>query len=242
MCPACHSLEWDAFAEASTPKELARGGRLERAPGVEHLHAVGELGQGIECLLGIGPIGFDRQLRKTTAMSVTYTGARGYHQFRSRDVNAPTPPLYLLRPDPSYVVVRQVESTGRQDTDSMQVTLRGRVTRWFNGQMQYTLNRADNDTNGINAFPANDPPPTVSSETSRGKRTSIRSRSRCLAPWAASTFRRSHSILVAAAAFSKPSDNRAMAFAMLRASSMVRYSVSALSRRQSNGFVRLRRR
>jgi len=89
-------------------------------------------------------------------MSVTYTGARGYRQFRSRDVNAPTPPLYLLRPDSSYVVVRQIESTGRQDTDSMQVTLRGRVTRWFNGQMQYTLNRAYNDTNGINAFPAND--------------------------------------------------------------------------------------
>ena len=36
------------------------------------------------------------------------------------------------------------------------MTLRGRVTRWFNGQMQYTLNRVYNDTNGINAFPAND--------------------------------------------------------------------------------------
>jgi hypothetical protein len=101
-------------------------------------------------------VGFDRQLRKTTAMSVTYTGARGYRQFRSRDVNAPVPPQYLLRPDPSFVVVRQVESTGRQDSDSMQMTLRGRVTRWFNGQMQYTLNRVYNDTNGINAFPAND--------------------------------------------------------------------------------------
>ena len=38
----------------------------------------------------------------------------------------------------------------------MQVTLRGRVTRWFNGQMQYTLSRVHNDTSGINAFPAND--------------------------------------------------------------------------------------
>jgi hypothetical protein len=56
----------------------------------------------------------------------------------------------------SYGVVRQIESTGRQDGDSLQATLRGRMTRWFNGQIQYTLSRADNDTNGIAAFPAND--------------------------------------------------------------------------------------
>ena len=38
----------------------------------------------------------------------------------------------------------------------MQVTLRGRVGRWFNGQTQYTLSRAYNDTNGITWYPAND--------------------------------------------------------------------------------------
>jgi len=101
-------------------------------------------------------VGFDHQLRKTTTLSVTYTGGQGYHLFRSRDVNAPPPPLYLARPDPAYGVIRQVESTGRQRTDSLQVTLRGKVTRWFNGQTQYTLSRADNDTSGLNAFPAND--------------------------------------------------------------------------------------
>ncbi len=39
---------------------------------------------------------------------------------------------------------------------ALNTTLRGRVTRWFSGQMQYTLSRADNDTNGIGSFPAND--------------------------------------------------------------------------------------
>ena len=101
-------------------------------------------------------VGLDHQLQKTLTLSLTYTGARGYHLFRSRDVNAPPPPLYLARPDPAYGVVRQVESTGRQETDSLQVTVRGKVTRWFNGQMQYTLSRGDNDTNGIGSFPAND--------------------------------------------------------------------------------------
>ena len=89
-------------------------------------------------------------------MSVSYTGARGYSLFRSRDINAPPPPLYLTRPDPAYGVIRQVESNGRQSADSFGVTLRGRMTAWFNGQVQYTLSRTYNDTAGINAFPAND--------------------------------------------------------------------------------------
>lgn len=101
-------------------------------------------------------VGLDHQVRKATTLSVTYTGARGYHLFRSRDVNAPLPPLYLARPDPAYGVVRQVESTGRQDSDSLQLMLRGRVTPWFTGQVQYTLSRIYNDTSGITAFPAND--------------------------------------------------------------------------------------
>ena len=40
-------------------------------------------------------IGLDHQLQKSTTLSLTYTGARGYHLFRSRDVNAPAPPGYL---------------------------------------------------------------------------------------------------------------------------------------------------
>src|SRR5262249_22159393 len=38
-------------------------------------------------------VGLAHQLQKTTTLSLPYTGARGYPLFRSRDVNAPTPPL-----------------------------------------------------------------------------------------------------------------------------------------------------
>jgi len=100
--------------------------------------------------------GLDHQLQKSLTLSLTYTGSRGYHLFRSRDVNAPLPLLYLTRPDPAYGAVREVESNGRQETDSLQITVRGKLSRWFNGQMQYTLSRGDNDTNGIGSFPAND--------------------------------------------------------------------------------------
>jgi hypothetical protein len=101
-------------------------------------------------------VGLDHQLQKALTLSLTYTGTRGDHLFRSRDVNAPLPPMYSARPDPGYGVVRQIESTGAQQTHSLPATLRGKVSRWFNGQMQYTLSRGYNDTNGINAFPAND--------------------------------------------------------------------------------------
>jgi hypothetical protein len=98
----------------------------------------------------------DSQLRKGLSLSIGYTGTHGYDLFRSRDINAPLPPSYTARPDLAFGSIRQVESTGRQVTDSLQVTLRGQMTRWFNGQTQYTLSRARNDTNGLNAFPAND--------------------------------------------------------------------------------------
>jgi outer membrane receptor protein involved in Fe transport len=101
-------------------------------------------------------VSVDRQLYKSTTMSVAYTRTHGHHLFRSRDVNAPLPPLYAARPDATLGVVRQVESTGRQQSDSLQVTVRGKMTRWFNGQTQYTWSRAYNDTGGINAFPSND--------------------------------------------------------------------------------------
>jgi hypothetical protein len=101
-------------------------------------------------------LGLDHQLGKATTLSVMYIGARGYHLFRSRDINAPLPPLYDARPDSQYSVIRQIESSGRQESDSLLMTLRGRMTRWFNGQMQYTLGRVYNDTNGIGWFPAND--------------------------------------------------------------------------------------
>jgi hypothetical protein len=133
----------DPFASpsvaASTPPSIVR-----LAPDVQIPHTLQYGG------------GLDHQLMKSLTLSFTYTGTRGYHMFRSRDVNAPPPPLYLTRPDPAYGVVRQVESTGSQETDSLQVTVRGKASRWFNGQMQYTLSRGYNDTNGIGSFPAND--------------------------------------------------------------------------------------
>jgi hypothetical protein len=101
-------------------------------------------------------LGVERQLHKTATVSVTYIGMRGYDLFLSRDINAPLPPAYDARPDPGFGVIRQVEATGRLRADSLQFTMRGGLSRFFIGQLQYTLSRTNNDTSGIGWFPAND--------------------------------------------------------------------------------------
>jgi hypothetical protein len=100
-------------------------------------------------------IGIERQLQKSTTLSLNYTGNDGIGMFRSRDINAPLPPFYAGRPNPNYSVFRQIESSGRLESHSLEIALRGDVTRFFSGLMQYTLSRAYNNTSGINSFPAN---------------------------------------------------------------------------------------
>lgn len=100
-------------------------------------------------------VSVDRQLRKGTTLAISYVGSRGIDMFRSRDINAPPPPLYIVRPDPAFGVFREIESNGRQRANSIQFTLRGRVTRFFDGSVQYALSSAKNDTSGINSLPAN---------------------------------------------------------------------------------------
>jgi len=99
--------------------------------------------------------GIERQLAKATTAAVNYVGSRGVGLFRSRDVNAPPPPLYLSRPDPAHATIRQIESPGRQWSHSLQFSLRGQIGRFFTGSVQYVVSRTMNDTNGINAMPPN---------------------------------------------------------------------------------------
>ncbi len=104
----------------------------------------------------------ERQLAKRTTLAVTYYGSLGIDLFRSRDMNAPLAPLYSASdvPDPALGVVRQIESAGRQVGNSLEITLRGDLGRYFSGLAQYTLSRTDNNTGGVNWFPADQYNPT----------------------------------------------------------------------------------
>jgi hypothetical protein len=99
--------------------------------------------------------GVEQQLAKRTTVAATYSGTIGIGLFRSRDINAPLGPDYLVRPDPALGVIRQIESSGRQMGNTLDLTLRGQVTHFFTGLIQYTLSRTHNSTGGITWFPAN---------------------------------------------------------------------------------------
>jgi carboxypeptidase family protein/TonB-dependent receptor-like protein len=135
----------------SFPDPLNAGASLTAQPvGITRLEPNVNLPYTIQYSAGI-----ERQIQKSTTLAVTYLGSRGFDQFRSRDINAPLPPVYAARPDASIGVLREIESAGRRSSDSLEVTLRGNLARFFNGMAQYRLASAHDDTSGINYFPPN---------------------------------------------------------------------------------------
>jgi outer membrane receptor protein involved in Fe transport len=99
-------------------------------------------------------LGVERQLTKSLTATANYINTRGVKLFRSRNINAPPPPLFLERPDPALAVVRHIESAGRLQAHALELMLRGRLSRWFDGTIQYNLGRAYNNAGGINSLPA----------------------------------------------------------------------------------------
>jgi outer membrane receptor protein involved in Fe transport len=110
-------------------------------------------------------VSVEQQLQRGTTLTVSFFRTTG-NLFRSRDVNAPLPPFYSARPDPSLNVLRQIETSGRQVTDSLEISFRGNVTKYFAGMAQYTLGQVYNDSSGIRSFPASNY--DLSGEWSRG--------------------------------------------------------------------------
>jgi hypothetical protein len=99
-------------------------------------------------------IGVERQVTANSSIAANYVGARGIDLFRSIDVNAPSPPNYTGRPNPAVGQLRQMQSEGYLKSNAMELTLRGRPTKFFTGQAQYTLGKTYNNTSGITYFPA----------------------------------------------------------------------------------------
>jgi hypothetical protein len=99
-------------------------------------------------------IGVERQVTAKTTFSAVYIGNRGIDSFRSIDANAPVGGS-SVRPDCSLGQVREMQPNGYLKGNALELTYRGKVGRYFSGQVQYTLSRTSNNTSGINFFPAN---------------------------------------------------------------------------------------
>ena len=100
-------------------------------------------------------LGIERQLGPKTTLSATYVGSRGIDLFRSIDANAPLPPAYAGRPNANIGQERTIHSQGYQKSNALELTFRGRPSKYFNGQVQYTLNKTYNNTSGVTYFPGN---------------------------------------------------------------------------------------
>ncbi len=101
-------------------------------------------------------LGGERQVTAKSTFSAVYIGTRGVGSFRSIDANAPT--LIggnYVRPNPSLGQVREMQSEGYLKGNALELTFRGKPSKYFSGQIQYTLSRTDNNTSGITFFPAN---------------------------------------------------------------------------------------
>jgi hypothetical protein len=98
-------------------------------------------------------IGVERQVTAKTTASAVYIGNRGIDLFRSIDGNAPVIGN-VVRPNPALGQDRQIQSEGYLKGNALELTYRGKVNKYFSGQIQYTLSRTDNNTSGITFFPA----------------------------------------------------------------------------------------
>jgi hypothetical protein len=101
-------------------------------------------------------IGVERQVTVKSTASAVFIGTRGIDSFRSVDANAPIPVGgTYARPNSSFGQVRQIQSEGYLKGNALELTFRGKPSKYFSGQIQYTLSRTDNNTSGITFFPAN---------------------------------------------------------------------------------------
>ena len=99
--------------------------------------------------------GIERQITSKSTLSATYVGTRGIDLFMSRDINAPLAPDYFARPNSAFGQIRQMESEGYQKGNSLELTFRGKPSKYFAGQAQYILGKSYNNTSNISYFPGN---------------------------------------------------------------------------------------
>jgi hypothetical protein len=81
---------------------------------------------------------------------------RGIDEFRSVDVNAPTPESgYTVRPDSTYGMIRQMQTASFFEGSGLDISYRGELNKYFTGFGRYTWSHFESNTGGIGWFPQN---------------------------------------------------------------------------------------
>lgn len=101
-------------------------------------------------------LSIERQLGDKATGIVSVYSARGIDEFRSVDINAPTPDSgYTVRPDPTYGIIRQMQPAGFFEGSGLDISYRGEFNKYFTGFGRYTWSHYESNTGGIGWFPQN---------------------------------------------------------------------------------------
>lgn len=102
--------------------------------------------------------GVQRQLGATRSVEIAYVGSRGRHLVTARDLNQPRPSAapVNLRPNPLFGDITILESAGRSEYNSLQVSYAERSTRGVSMLASYTLGKSEDNASGFFAS-AGDP-------------------------------------------------------------------------------------
>jgi hypothetical protein len=105
-------------------------------------------------------LSIERQLGEKATGILSVYSARGIHEFRSVDINAPTQESgYTERPNPAFGRIRQMQTEGFWEGDGMDISYRGRLNKYFTGFGRYTWSHYEANTGGIGWFPQNQAEP-----------------------------------------------------------------------------------
>ena len=98
-------------------------------------------------------LSIERQLGEKATGVISAYSARGIHEFRSVDINAPTPASgYTVRPDPNFGLIRQMQPYGLFEGSGLDVSYRGRLNKYFTGFGRYTWSHYESNTAGLGGF------------------------------------------------------------------------------------------
>jgi len=101
-------------------------------------------------------LSIERQLGEKATGVISAYSSRGIDEFRSVDVNAPTPESgYTTRPNPAYGRIRQMQPAAFFIGQGMDISYRGRLNKYFTGFGRYTWSHYESNTGGIGWFPQN---------------------------------------------------------------------------------------
>lgn len=112
-------------------------------------------------------VGVERQLTGSTKLSFNYIDARGIHELRTADINAPLPGTYIydvtgtdsndsgIRPYGNVGNIYDYQSTGTFKQTQLSIGVNTSIGKWATLFSRYAYGDAHSDTDGLTTMPSN---------------------------------------------------------------------------------------